>query len=439
MKGHLQVEYRPIESVTPYAQNARIHSDQQIDQIVKSILEVGFTTPILVDENGVVIAGHGRHRAAERIGLKLIPTIRLEDLTPDQIRAYRLADNKICDNAGWDEDLLRIELEYLTSAEVDFSVDLTGFSTPEIDLLLHSDPVPKVEDEPLPAPDPANVVSGYGDTWYLRPHKVSVGDCRDTETIDTLMDGALAQMVLTDPPYNVAIQGHVSGLGKTRHREFPIASGEMPSEEFTEFLTDSFSQFARVSVDGSLHFAFMDWRHMPEILQAGEAAYDRLINLACWVKGNGGMGSLYRSRHELVFIFKRGTASHVNNIQLGKYGRYRTNVWEYHGSNSFGQNREESLTWHPTVKPVALLTDAILDVTHPGDIVLDGFLGSGSTLIAAERAGRACYGIELDPAYVDVTIGRWERETGQQAILAGTNQTFDEVAAERGVQQEVAA
>ena len=216
-----------------------------------------------------------------------------------------------------------------------------------------------------------------------------------------------------------------------------MASGEMSPVEFTGFLTDAFIQTARVSEDGSLLYAFMDWRHTSEILQAGDAAYDRLINVCCWVKSNGGMGSLYRSRHEMVFVFKKGTASHINNVELGKHGRYRTNVWEYAGYNAFGRDRDESLGWHPTVKPVPMLMDAILDVTNPGDIVLDGFLGSGSTLIAAERTRRICYGVELDPAYVDVTIQRWQRESGRQAVMADTGQTFDQVATERGLGEVV--
>ena len=438
MNEVLSVKLVTLQDLVPYALNARVHTDEQVDQIGRSMQEFGFTNPVLVDKNNVLIAGHGRVLAAERIGLKLIPAIQLEGLTPDQVRAYRLADNKICDNAGWDEDLLRVELEYLTSTEIDFDVDLTAFSTPEIDLLLHSHPEPEAEEEIIPPPDPADAVSQLGDIWILGPHRVIVGDCRDPETVDTLMAGSLARMILTDPPYNVSIRC-VSGLGKTQHREFLVASGELSVDEFTRFLTEAFAQFARVSLDGSLHFAFMDWRHMREILDAGATVYGDLFSLCCWVKGNGGMGSLYRSRHELVFIHKHGLAPHVNNIQLGKHGRYRTNCWEYQGSNSFSQERAETLALHPTVKPVALLHDAILDVTNPGEIVFDGFLGSGSTVIAAERAGRVCRGVELDPAYVDVTITRWQHETGLAAILAGTDQTFEQVAANRCAREGVAS
>ena len=437
MTDKLVVEYWPTDSVKPNARNARAHSPEQLQQLAGVIKTVGFINPVVVDENNKLLAGHGRVLAADLLGLEFIPTICVDHLTETEKRAYMLADNKLVLNAGWDEDLLRVELEFLMNAEVDFTVDITGFNTPEIDLLLHTDPVPGADEEHIPAPDPDNAVSRPSDLWILDRHQIIVGDCRDAEAIDTLMDGTLARMVLTDAPYNVAIQGHVSGLGKNQHREFSMASGEMSPVEYTGFLTDSFIQLARASEDGSLLYAFMDWRHTGEILEAGEAAYDRLINVCCWVKSNGGMGSLYRSRHEMVYVFKKGTAPHINNVELGKHGRYRTNVWEYAGYNAFGRDRDESLGWHPTVKPVPMLMDAILDVTNPGDIVLDGFLGSGSTLIAAERTRRICYGVELDPAYVDVTIRRWQNETDQQAVLADTGQTFDQVAVDRGLGEEV--
>lgn len=436
MNAELQVEYAPIEDILEFFGNPRAHSKAQVEQIARSIGAFGFLVPVLVDDSNTIIAGHGRILAARHLGLKVIPVIRADHLTPDQVRAYRLADNKLTDNSDWDDDLLRVQVEYLVNADIDFSPDLTGFSTPEIDLLLHTDLEPECDEEPIPPPDAADAVSRSGDIWGLGPNRLIVGDCRDPEVIDSLMDGALARMVLTDPPYNVSVRD-ISGLGKTQHREFAMASGEMSRVEFTQFQIDAFTQFARVGMDGSLHYVFMDHRHMQEILEAGEAVYGGLFTLCCWVKTNGGMGSLYRSRHELVFVHKVGTASHVNNVQLGRHGRYRTNVWEYGGCNSFGTERDESLSWHPTVKPTAMLQDAILDVTHPGEIVLDGFLGSGSTVIAAERAGRVCYGVELDPVYVDVAITRWQNETGCEAVLAGADKTFEQVAADRGVREEV--
>jgi len=387
------------------------------------------------------MAGHGRILSAKEIGLDVIPAIRIDHLSPAQVRAYRLADNKIAENAGWNDDLLRIELEFLASIEIDFNVDLTGFSTTEVDLLLGNDIVPSSDDDDvIELSEPSTPVSQPGDIWCLKRHKVAAGDCRNPDTIDQLMDGEHASMVLSDPPYNLKIDGVVSGLGRTKHREFPVASGELSSEAFTEFLTDGLQQSSRASVDGALQYFCMDFRHMGELLDAGSVVYKQpIVNLCVWKKTNAGMGSLYRSQHELIFIFKNGTAPHQNNIELGKNGRYRTNIWEYAGANSFGADRDESLAMHPTVKPVQMLADAILDTTCRGDIVFDGFLGSGSTLIAAERTGRICYGVELDCAYVDVIIRRWESISGERATLAGTDMNIDQLAIERGISREVTA
>jgi len=440
MQNNLKVIYLPIAEAIEYPNNARTHSPFQVRQIARSILENGFISPILVDKNGNVIAGHGRILGAREVGLDVIPAIRVDHLSPAQVRAYRLADNKIASNAGWNDDLLRIELDFLTSIDIDFSVDLTGFATTEVDLLLGNDIVPSSDDDVIELSEPSTPVSQPGDIWCLKRHRVIAGDCRNPDTIDQLMNGELASMVLTDPPYNLKIDGVVSGLGKTKHREFPVASGELSVDAFTEFLTVGLQQSSRASVDGALQYFCMDFRHMGELLDAGSVVYKQpIVNLCVWKKTNAGMGSLYRSQHELIFIFKNGTAPHQNNIELGKNGRYRTNIWEYAGANSFGADRDESLAMHPTVKPVQMLADAILDVTQRGDIVFDGFLGSGSTLIAAERTGRTCYGVELDCAYVDVIIRRWESISGERATLAGTGINIDQLATERGISREVTA
>jgi DNA modification methylase len=342
-----------------------------------------------------------------------------------------LADNRLQEHSSWSEELLRVELEYLTSLEIDFDVETLGFSVTEADLIIGgSQPEPADEDPPPPL-RPETLVSRLGDVWQLECHRVICGDVLDLEVIARLMAGRAADMVLTDPPYNVPVAGHVSGLGRHQHGEFAMASGEMDSAEFQGFLAQVFLNFAQASRDGSLHYIFMDWRHQQEVLLAAQNFYSKLLNLCVWAKSNGGMGSLYRSQHELVFVFKKGTAPHRNNVELGKHGRYRTNVWEYAGANSFGPDRDEALAMHPTVKPVDMLADAILDVTCRNDIVLDGFLGSGSTLIAAERTGRTCYGVELDPGYVDVIIRRWQRETGQSAVLEGADMDFEDVATMR--------
>ena len=309
-----------------------------------------------------------------------------------------------------------------------------------MDLLLGNDMVPSSDDDVIELSEPSTPVSQSGDIWCLNRHKVFTGDCRNPDTIDQLMNGELANMVLSDPPYNLKIDGVVSGLGKTTHREFPVASGELSVDAFTEFLTDGLQQSSRASVDGALQYFYMDFRHMGELLYAGSVVYKQpIVNLCVWKKTNAGMGSLYRSQHELIFIFKNGTAPNKNNVELGKNGRYRTNIWEYAGANSFGVDRDESLAMHPTVKPVQMLADAILDTTCRGDIVFDGFLGSGSTLIAAERTGRVCYGVELDCAYVDVIIRRWESISVERATLSGTGMNIDQLAIERGISQEVVA
>jgi len=247
-----------------------------------------------------------------------------------------------------------------------------------------------------------------------------------------LMGKERAAMVFVDPPYNVPIDGHASGLGAIHHRSFPMASGEMDRSEFTAFLRQAFRNLAAFSIDGSLHYICMDWRHLAELLAAGRDIYDELKNLCVWVKDNGGMGSLYRSQHELVFVFKQGSGSHRNNVQLGQFGRNRSNVWHYPGANSFARCGEEGnlLALHPTVKPVAMVADAILDCSARGEIVLDAFLGSGTTLIAAERTGRRCCGLELDAGYVDTIIRRWQVLTGGNACHAASGRRFDDLACE---------
>jgi DNA modification methylase len=261
------------------------------------------------------------------------------------------------------------------------------------------------------------------------------GTAIETAAFAALMGEERATIVFTDPPYNVRIAGHASGLGAIHHRPFPMASGEMDKAEFTAFLCRTCENLAAFSLDGSLHFICMDWRHLDELLAAGRASYDELKNLCVWVKDNGGMGSLYRSRHELIFVFKHGRDGHRNNVHLGKYGRNRSNVWQYPGVNSFARCGEEGnlLALHPTVKPVSLVADAILDCSARSDIVLDSFLGSGTTVIAAERTGRRCYGLELDPGYCDTIIRRWQALTGGSACHAVSGRNFDDLASEAEV------
>jgi DNA modification methylase len=423
----LAVIYKPPMVLTPYPRNARTHSKRQIRQIADSIKAFGFTNPILTDGNGMIIAGHGRVEAAKLLRLKEVPTIRLENLTEDQIRAYILADNRLAELAGWDNSILAIELQHLISLN-DFDVTVTGFDVPEIDMILGEAGTESDKGDLFDVDETAVAVSEPGDLWQLGEHRVLCGSALQLESFGFLMAGQTADEVFVDPPYNVAIDGHAGGHGSIHHREFAMASGEMDQEEFVAFLTSSLRLLAKHSTEGSVHFVCMDWRHAEELLTAGKRTYESLLNLCVWVKNNGGLGSFYRSRHELVFVYRNGKEQHRNNIQLGQYGRNRTNVWEFPGINTISRRGDEGdlLALHPTVKPVALIAEALLDCSARGQIVLDSFLGSGSTLIAAERVGRVCYRIEIDRLYVDTAIRRWQRYTGGNAVHVRTGKTFND-------------
>ena len=414
----LHIEYLPTGALRPYPRNARTHSRKQIRQIADSIERFGFTNPILIDKECMVLAGHGRLAAAQLLRLAHVPCVRLEHMTPAQKRAYVLADNKLALNAGWDDQILAEELEALLDLDADFDISITGFSISEVDSLIEAKAVEEdgdPADDVLSATCPARCKPG--DIWQLGPHRLICGNALEPSVADLLMDGARARMVFTDPPYNVPIEGHVSGLGKVRHREFAMASGEMSKQQFTDFLKQSFEQLVRHSLDGAIHFVCMDWRHMGEVLTAGEGVYSELKNLIVWAKDNGGMGTFYRSRHELIFAYKNGTAPHVNSFELGQHGRYRTNVWQYKGVNTLKSGRQAELALHPTVKPVQMIADAIKDVSGRGDIVLDLFGGSGSTLIAAHKTGRVAYLSEIDPVYCDRIIARYEAFAKDEAEL----------------------
>jgi DNA modification methylase len=420
-----------VEDLKPCAGNARTHSDKQIDRIAASIRQFGFTNPILIDDTGGIVAGHGRVAAARKLGYDEVPAIELAYLSEAERRAYVIADNRLAELAGWDREILAIELQALSEMELDFDLEITGFETAEIDLLLDDD-IGSNRDpaDVIALPEPGPAITRLGDVWQLGPHKLICGDAQDAGTYRLLMGDARARAVFVDPPYNVKIDGHVCGSGKVKHREFAMATGEMDKAGFTRFLLYALAAMAGVSLDGAIHFVCMDWRHMDELSAAGAEVYTELKNLVVWAKTNGGMGTFYRSRHELIFVYKVGTAKHLNTFGLGETGRYRTNVWDYPGVNSFGGNQED-LALHPTVKPVALVADAIRDVNRRGDIVLDGFGGSGTTLIAAERTGRVARLVELDPLYCDVICRRFEALTGEPARLAGADQTFAEVAVDR--------
>lgn len=428
--NHSQIEIRPVTELKPAPRNARIHSKGQVKQIARSMKRFGICNPVLIQDDGTIVAGHGRVEAAKLLGITEVPTLRLSHLNPTEIRAYALADNRIAEQAGWDPETLAIELQGLI--DLDFDVEITGFSMSAIDQILPATVGPESSNEEYFEPPPdALQISIPGDLWLLGNHRLLHGSALDESAFVKLMQGDEATMIFSDPPYNVPIDGHVSGLGHTRHREFAMASGEMSGFEFINFLTTSFRHCAKYSMDGSLHYHFMDWRHSGEILAAGKAVYDEFKQLCVWNKTNAGMGSLYRSKHEMVFVFKRGKAPHINNVELGKHGRSRSNVWDYPGVNTFRRGREDALSVHPTVKPVALVADAILDVTRRKDVVLDPFGGSGTTLVAAERTGRRARLIEIDARYCDAIICRWQHETGKRATLARDGRLFDDIALER--------
>lgn len=430
------VEQIPIDLLKPYPGNARTHSDAQLATIARSIQTFGWMNPILAEQNGTIIAGHGRWLSAKQLGLKHCPVIRVEHLSPDAVRAYRLADNRLAELSGWDSDTLEIELQHLSSIDLDFNIETIGWSHAELDVLLS---VEEDSDKGDPAdqdvgPPAEAAVSQLGDLWRLGKHRLLCGSALEEGAFQELMDGKQAAMVFVDAPYNVKINGHVSGLGKTKHREFAMASGEMSDTEFREFLACNAKLLAANCFAGAIVMMCMDWRGLFNLQMSIADAGLSLINLAVWTKSSGGMGSLYRSQHELVLITKNGKAAHTNNVELGRHGRYRTNVWPYAGVNSFGKGRMEQLAGHPTPKPIAMVADAIRDVSKRGEIVLDSFMGSGTTVLAAERTGRIAYGMDLDPCYIDLTIRRWEKMTGQSAVLSATGQSFAEVAAERPTQ-----
>ncbi len=438
-EARLEVTYRLTNDLVPYAGNARTHSDKQIAQIVASIRTFGFTNPVLIDEDGGIVAVHGRVAAAKKLGLTEVPTIELGHLTPAERRAYVIADNKLAELAGWDREILKIEFQALSELDLDFELEITGFETAELDLLLDDSAGEDAADpaDEMPEPEPGLAVSQLGDVWLLGKHKLICGDARDPATYAALMGAERARAVFTDPPYNVKIDGHVCGSGAVKHREFAMASGEMDAASFTDFLEQSLGAMAAVSLDGAIHFTCMDWRHMAELQAAGDQVYSELKNLVIWTKTNGGMGTFYRSRHELIYVWKVGTAAHINTFGLGEHGRYRTNVWDYPGVNSFGVNQKD-LSLHPTVKPVALVADAIKDVSRRGEIVLDGFGGSGTTLIAAERTGRVARLVELDPVYCDVICRRYAALTGEAPALESTGEDFAAVAERRAAEAEPA-
>ena len=425
----IQIQYRALGDIVLDSRNPRQHSQRQVNQIADSIREFGFVMPVVIDDSGHVVIGHGRVLAARKLGMARVPD---RHLSRGQLKALRIADNRLAQHAHWDERLLGENFLELKELELDFDLSITGFRLPEIDLAMQ-----KLDERlTVDANDEADATTGlgvcrFGDVWQLGEHRVHCGDATSEPAFDSMMNGERANVVFVDPPYNVPIDGHVSGSGKIRHREFSQGSGELSREEFTRLLTASCALLAKYSENGAIHYVCMDWRHADELLTAGRDVYSELKNIVVWVKSNAGMGSLYRSQHELVFIFKASTGRHSNNIELGRYGRNRTNVWHYDSASTQARKGNNLLELHPTAKPVQLVMDALLDCSNRGEIVLDSFLGSGTTLLAAERTGRICRGIELDPLYVDTAIRRWQNLTGRDATRLSDGKPFREIEFEK--------
>ena len=415
----LNLTYKRVSELKENPHNPRIHSDAQLKKLEKSISEFGMNIPIIVDEDGNIISGNAVFRAAKQLGHTTVPTVAVEHLTPSQKKAFVIAINRIAEDAEWDNAILKEDFEFLI--QDNFELELSGFDVPEIDVILNMSfeggEEPEIdESDILPNESEVPELVKPGDLYQLGKHKVLCGNSLNNTALEVLMDGKKADMVFTDPPYNVKVNGHISKSGK--HQEFAMASGEMTQAEFTGFLNTSMTNLKKHIIDGSILFICMDWKHTKELLIATDGLYE-LKNICVWDKGSGGMGSLYRSQHEFIFVFKKGKASHINNVELGKHGRYRTNIWQYPGVRASNPDSLEDLKLHPTVKNVSMVADAILDCSNPNDIILDIFAGSGTTLLAAEKTKRKAYVIEYEPHYCDVIIYRWEKLTGKKAQLLG--------------------
>jgi len=428
------IVYRAIAGIRDYEGHARKHPEKQIVQLMASMREFGFAMPVLVDPDSELIVGHARIAAARRLGLTEAPVLVADHWSKAQIKAYRLADNQLARHAVWDEQLLRVEIASIIELD-EMPIEILGWETAEIDLLLDAGAVDDADPDDVVPDEPVQPVARTGDLWLLGGHRLLCGSSLEPENWTRLLAGKQGAMVLTDAPYNVPVNGHVSG--SNRHEEFAMASGEMSEAEFIAFNERYLRNMTAHLKDGAIVMAFMDHRHLYELMTAARAAELRHINLCVWNKTNAGMGNPWRSQHELVLVLKHGTAPHTNMVQLGKHGRYRTNVWQHAGANSFGATRDADLADHPTVKPVALLAEAIRDVTRHGEIVLDAFSGSGSTILACERTKRIGYAIEIEPRYIDVAVKRWEKKTGCHAVLEASGESFADTRIARSAQPTI--
>lgn len=429
----LKIRYLATSSLTENPGNARTHPKAQIAKLKKAIIQFGFVSPIIIDEQLMILAGHGRHRAAVELGLAEVPTIMLKDMNEADVRAFVLADNIIADKAGYDKEILRSELQYL--ADVGYEVEITGLDTIEIDSVLAIDTEDaSSNDDIVEMPGKDSPVTRFGDLWHIGPHRLLVGDARDQVAVERLMEGKLAELVFTDPPYGCVISNNVSGLGKVTHDNFIMGAGQESLPELaTTILRPAFRNVARHSRAGAIAFVCSDWRAAPHMLDAAAGVFEEVKNWIIWVKTNAGLGTFYRSQFEIILAFKVSAGKTINNFGLGEGGRYRSNVWTYPGANTFRAGRMKDLLDHPTCKPKKLVADAILDCSRRGGIILDVFAGSGTTLVAAAMTGRCGYALEIDPKYADVILQRVAQQTGECPLLEGV-ETLDIVAAARRAQ-----
>jgi DNA modification methylase len=428
----LRVESRKVEKLVPYERNSKIHDKKQVKQIAASIQEFGFNVPVLIDGQNRIIAGHGRVLAAKQLEMKEVPTIAIDHLTDAQRRAFIIADNKLTENSSWNTEMLALEFKELGMLDLSFDLEITGFDTSEMDLILLDENKAPTDADVMPDIDedmPTNCKAG--DIWQLGDHRLICGDSTKSEIYERLLGEQRADLVNVDPPYNVPVDGYISGWGKQKHSEFAMATGEMTDDEFLTFLGETFKNLATYSRSGSIHYVFIDWKHVYDVITAGRQHYTEFKNLCVWNKDNAGMGAFYRNKHELICVFKNGSTPHINNFELGQHGRARSNVWDYPAVRTFfkdsetGERRDGLMKLHPTPRPVAMLMDIFLDCSKRGDIVMEPFIGSGTAVLAAEKTGRCCYGIDMEPHYIDLAIRRWQNLTGKLATHAETGQSFN--------------
>jgi len=433
----LKMEYRAPAELKPSDRSLHVYTRRQRRAVNTSIKKLGICRPILVDGGGDIIDGQLVWEEAKALKLPLVPIICIDHLSADELRLLRITVNKTATMAEWDQKLLKLEFEdlYELSLDTGLDIELSGFSSAEIDSILlggvgsmQDGGCDESEEAETLEPGAGPAISRVGDLWILDQHRLLCGNSLEEASYVTLLGDDKAQMVCSDGPYGVPIKGHVSGRKGTR--EFEYGCGKESADEFIKFNATVFGHLVRHSIDGSIHYHFISWHHLWELLSAGREQYTELKNLLVWSKTNGSRG-FYRSQHELICVFKAGTAPHICTFGIEKGARVRSNVITMAGCNSFGSTRDEDLAAHVTVKPKSLIADLIRDCSTPNGIILDAYCGSGTILLACEMTRRRARAIELDPLYVDVAIRRWEKMTGKQAMLEATGQTFAEVEADR--------